>query len=47
MAEIVEEKIESEYSGSIVGRLAKYLKPYKKEVISTLFSSELHHGLQF
>ena len=36
MAEIVEEKIESEYSGSIVGRLAKYLKPYKKEVIISL-----------
>jgi len=36
MAQIVEEKMESEYSGSIFGRLAAYMAPYKKQMVLCL-----------
>ena len=36
MAEMVEEKVESEYSGSIMKRLMSYMKPYMKQMILSL-----------
>ncbi len=33
MAQIVEEKLESEISGSVFGRLAAYMAPYKKQML--------------
>lgn len=36
MAEIIEEKVESEYSGSISKRLLAYMKPYSKQMIFSI-----------
>lgn len=36
MAEIVEEKVESEYSGSVMKRLLGYMKPYMKQVVLSI-----------
>lgn len=36
MAEMVEEKVESEYSGSITKRLLTYMKPYVKQMVLSI-----------
>ena len=36
MAEMVEEKVESEYSGSITKRLMAYMKPYTKQMVLSI-----------
>lgn len=46
MAEIVEEKVETEYSGSIMKRLFSYLKPYTKQMIFSLVLVLIITGLE-
>ena len=36
MAEMVEEKVESEYSGSITKRLLTFMKPYVKQMVLSI-----------